>query len=374
MSLAAVIRDRALELGFVAAGVGPATPLAREEAVLRERIGAGLMQGLDYFNAERPRLTRPEVLLPGARSVISLALPAARAAGDDDGGPGRGRVARYAWGRDYHLLARERLDALVAYIGQVAPGAACRAFVDATPLLERGLAARGGLGWVGKNNCLYVPGYGSWVALAEVVTTAKLELDAPEPPDKCGGCRRCLDACPTGALIAPRVHRVDRCLSYLTTELKGFIPRHLRPLLGDRLLGCDACQEACPHNRRVAATAGAENAEGTGLGARLDLPPLFALSEEGFRARFAGTAAARPKRRGLLRNAAVVLGNGGDRRNVLVLAEALADPEALVRGHAAWALGRLGGRQARHALEDALRREGDDAVREEIVAALEGGG
>jgi len=362
------IETRALELGFAAAGVAAATPLIEHERILAERIAAGLLAGLAYFTPERARLAaRPEALLPGARAVLALALPCPGANVPAPPDRRHGCVAAYARGRDYHAVAKERLARLVAYIQERVPGAACRAFVDATPLLERAFAARAGLGWFGKNNCLITPAYGSWVVLAEVITTAPLAPDGPRAGD-CGDCRACLDACPTGALVAPYTHRLERCLSYLTTELRGPIPTALRPLLGERVLGCDSCQSVCPRNAGALPHDAPVPADG--LPAWLELPGLFALGEGEFKARFGGTAAARARRAGLLRNAAVALGNLGDRDAVPALARALVDPDAQVRGHAAWALGRLGGTRARAALADALAAEADDGARAELTQAL----
>ncbi|MDA8217254.1 MAG: tRNA epoxyqueuosine(34) reductase QueG [Dehalococcoidales bacterium] len=367
------VKRRAHELGFVGVGVAPADPLVEHERVLSSRIADGMLAGLSYFRPERvPLATDPRALLSGARAVLSLALPYA--------GPSRtappaglyGRVAGYARGRDYHLRAKEKLAALVAYIGERVPGAGCRSFVDATPLSERAFAAQAGLGWFGKNNCLVTPTHGSWVVLCEVLTEAPLAADEPLAAS-CGDCRACLAACPTGALEAPYVHRTSRCLSYLTTELKGPLPRELRPLLGQRVLGCDSCQSACPRNAALPTSEPREEPS-EGLDDWLELASLFALSEAQFRERFQDTAAARPRRRGLLRNVAVVLGNLGNRDAVPTLARALADLEPLVRGHAAWALGRLGGAVARRQLERVRRQEVNPAALAEVEAALGEGG
>ncbi len=366
------VKGRALELGFAAAGVATAAPLLEHERILNQRITDGLLRGLAYFTPERAQLAaRPTSLLPGAQAVLSLLLPYG---GDEEASSPAGLfgwIARYARGYDYHAVVRELMQPLVAYIQERFLGAVCRSFVDATPLLERAFAVRAGLGWFGKNTCLITPQHGSWVLLAEVVTTAPLAVDAPAAGD-CGGCRACLDACPTGALVAPYTQQANRCLAYVTTELKGPIPRDLRPALGVRVLGCDTCQAVCPHNwRPVCAAAGAADGPAPELPAWLALPDLFSLSETEFRAVFGATAAARLKRRGLLRNAAVVLGNLGRPEALAVLASALADAEPLVRGHAAWALGRIGGRHAHAALARAWRREVDAYVREEIEAALD---
>ncbi|MHB1415140.1 MAG: tRNA epoxyqueuosine(34) reductase QueG [Chloroflexota bacterium] len=369
MTITEDVKRRAHELGFVGVGVVPAEPLVDHGRILSSRIATGMLTGLPYFRPERvPLATDPRTLLPGARAVLSLALPYVGSSQTAPLGGLYGRVAGYARGCDYHLRAKEKLAALVAYIGQRVPGAACRSFIDATPLLERAFAARAGLGWFGKNNCLITPTHGSWVLLCEVLTEAPLDADEPLAAD-CGDCRACLAACPTGALEAPYIHRTSRCLSYLTTELKGPLPRELRPLLGERVLGCDSCQMACPRNAALAQHQ-SRGEPPMGLGDWLELASLFALSEAQFRERFRDTAAARPRRRGLLRNAAVVLGNLGNRDAVPTLARALADPEPLVRGHAAWALGRLLGAVARRQLERARRQEVDPAVLADVEAAL----
>ena len=369
MTLTEDVRQYALGLGFAAAGVAEATPLLAHERVLRRRLADGLLAGIAYLTPERAgRAVRPQALLPGARAVLSLAIPYA---GGERALPPRGGcglVAAYARGRDYHLAARERLARLAEFIARLFPGASCRAFVDATPLLERAFAVQAGLGWFGKNNCLVTPGRGSWVLLAEIVTDAPLRPDAPAGGD-CGTCTACLEACPTGALEAPYTHRASRCLSYVTTELRGPIPLALRPLLAQRVLGCDSCQEACPRNAGVRG-GWAELQPTAGLATWLDLGALFALSPAAFADAYGGSAAVRAKRRGLLRNAAVALGNAGDRGAVTALLRGLADEEPLVRGHAAWALGRLGGRRARAGLERAQRGEEDAYVRGEIIAAL----
>ncbi|HEX2986747.1 MAG TPA: tRNA epoxyqueuosine(34) reductase QueG, partial [Chloroflexota bacterium] len=281
----------------------------------------------------------------------------------------RGRIARYALGDDYHdvLLSRVRqlLDAVSSSLGTRPAG---RFFVDSSPLSERAVAARAGLGWFGKNSCL-LTSRGSWMLLAEIVTDLELQPDEPVRRD-CGRCRICLDRCPTGALVGP--YRLDarRCISYLTIEHRGAIPADLRPLIGDRIFGCDVCQEVCPHNRLARPCDEQAFAPRAGVGASPALLPLMSMDGARFKAMFRGSPVLRTKRRGLLRNVAVALGNSGDPAAVPALSAGLGDPEPLVRGHAAWALGRIGGIQARSALERALAAEADDEVRREIIAAL----
>jgi epoxyqueuosine reductase len=231
--------------------------------------------------------------------------------------------------------------------------------VDSAPILERDLAAAAGLGWIGKNTCLITPGAGSFYFIGELLLDVPLK---PDPPIRqhCGKCRRCLDACPTGAFVSPYELDARRCISYLTIELKGPIPRELRPLMGTMIFGCDVCQDICPHNKW--------NQPKSPLALRMDLEApdlveILALDTAAFRARFKGTPLMRTKRRGLLRNVCVALGNAGNPLAIPALERALFDPEPLIRGHAAWALGRLG---ATKALRAALNAEPDAWVREEM--------
>jgi epoxyqueuosine reductase len=300
---------------------------------------------------------------PDVRTVICVAA----AYGAPTPEPvGYGRIAAYAAGPDYHDWLLARLQTLGQFVAEVA-GRPVRfqAYTDTAPVFERELAVRAGLGWRGRNSCLVSRLAGSYTLLGELFTDLELAPDAPTP-DGCGRCRRCLDACPTGALVQPYVLDSRRCLAYLTIEHRGALPRAVRPLMGTRVFGCDACQEVCPWNRRV-------RPGWPGPGSALAVPALvdlLALDSAGFRRHFGSTPVARARRRGLRRNAAVALGNTGDRANVLALARVLNDDDPQVRGHAAWALGRLGGSVARAALEAASRREADPEAALEVQLAL----
>jgi len=353
------ILNRARALGFGAAGIAAVTTM--DPAPFRAWLEAGHAAGMDYLARHLPLRADLPSVLPGARSVICAALPYP---GPWDGESVVGAVAKYARGADYHDVVRERLTLLWDELQREYPEATGRIFVDSGPLPERELARRAGVGWVGRHSCLIHPELGTRFVLGEILTTLALE---PTPPitGGCGTCRRCLDACPTGALTEPGIVDARRCLSYLTIEHKGPLPRELRPLLGTRLFGCDACQDACPHNQKVL-NIDSPLTPSLDLLAP-DLPALLLMPVADFHRRFRGTPLHRAKRRGVLRNTCVVLGNLGDLTNIPVLMYALHDHEPLVRGHAAWALGRLG---AREALAEALIHEADAWVREEIELAL----
>jgi epoxyqueuosine reductase len=377
--LADWIQGEAHRVGFDLVGIAPATPAATVTQYQRwlENGFHGEMAYLARAEAitKREDLARVE---PGVCSVVTVAanyhtVPLPAEARDD---PSRGIVASYAWGKDYHdvLLARLRhlASSLPAAVRSEAGGRpGYRVYVDTGPILEREIAARAGLGFVGKNTNLIHPRLGSWLFLGELLLT--VELPRPEQPPtqgNCGRCTRCLEACPTGALIAPYVLDARRCISYLTIELRGPIARELRPPIGHRIFGCDICQEVCPWNRRFArptAEPAFQARPDTMAPALLD---LMALDDRGFGQRFRGSPVKRAKRRGLLRNVAVALGNWGDPAAVPTLVRALDDTEPLIRGHAAWALGRVATEQARRALDQARQQEGDDWVREEIQIAL----
>ncbi|MBI2887552.1 MAG: tRNA epoxyqueuosine(34) reductase QueG [Chloroflexi bacterium] len=372
MSLAAFIKDRARALGFDAAGITSADDLAATEEVLLQRIDGGLMAGLSWFTPARARLAcRPQELLPGARSIVALAASynAVEPPLEETGAP-RGRVARYAWGSDYHEVLRERLWHLVEEIGRelgYSPGA--RTFVDSSPLVDREVARRAGVGWVGKNTNVLIRGLGSWAFLAAII------LDVPLPEDPpllthCGSCDLCIRACPTGALLTPYTLDNARCIAYQTIENRGVIPQELRPLMGDWVFGCDICQEVCPVNRKAARSRWEEFQARGPETARPDLVALLEMDTPTYQARYRGSPLKRARRTGLQRNAAVALGNAGDPAARPALERALETPDAPVRGHAAWALGRIGGREARQALEAARRTEQDPDVREEMHEAL----
>ncbi len=274
----------------------------------------------------------------------------------------RGRIAAYALGPDYHDHVLKAARTVAAAIELMRPGAVTRAYVDTGPVFEREWAARSGLGWFGRNTMMLTRERGSYFFLAEIFTDVEFGANDVPYRDHCGTCRRCLDLCPTHALEDGYVMEPRVCISYLTIENRGAIARELRPKIGMWLFGCDICQEVCPWN---------EAPEKGDRDLMPYLPDLMALDDAAFSRRFTKSAVKRAKRRGLLRNAAVVLGNTGNRAAVPALARVMEqEPEALVRSHAAWALGQLGGAPALRALERARGRETDSSVVEEVDAAL----
>ncbi|MBX7166453.1 MAG: tRNA epoxyqueuosine(34) reductase QueG [Pirellulales bacterium] len=361
------IKTAAAELGFSVVGICPAAqPPGLSH--LDRWIAAGFAGEMGYFASRREAYADPAAVLDGVRSLIVLAMPY-RTSEPPAEVEGRGRVARYAWGNDYHDVIRERLAALGDSLQTLVPGARVRGVVDTAPLLERDFAQVAGLGWAGKNTLLLNRQQGSYFFLAVLLTDAELAYDQPFERDHCGTCRACLDACPTQAFIEPHVLDASRCVSYLTIEHRTAIPAELRAGVGDWLFGCDVCQDVCPWNRKAPTTTLAEFWPRDDRAA-IELTALFELDDAEFRKRFRGTPLARPKRRGLLRNAAIVLGNQRNRAAVPTLIRALDDDEPLVRGAAAWALGQMGGPKAVAALTARLRAELDAEVAAEINAAL----
>ncbi len=334
LALSEAVKGRALELGFDRVAIGPAGP-PEHGAAFEGWVDAGYAGTMDYLERGRADRLDPERLLPGWRSVVAVALDYSREDDDESWAP----VARYARGRDYHDVIRPRLEELGAFIAVAAGGdVRSRAAVDTSAVLERDLAARAGLGWIGKNTNLLSTSLGSYFFIGIVLTTAELDADERHP-DRCGTCVACVEACPTRAFVAPYVLDGRRCISYLTIEHRGDIPRELREGIGQWVFGCDVCQAVCPWNRKT------EPAREPALSPAAPFGPLealLALDRDSFRARFRGSAIWRAKRAGLLRNAALALGNRGATRGVPALTRALDDEDEAVRGAAAWALERIG--------------------------------
>ncbi len=340
------------------------------------------MQGDMAWMGEETRLQRrmtPETMLESVRSVISVAMrytPPACSLDEACAAPGRGVITAYAHGDDYHEVMKKRLKALARDLDALLGQHEQRVFVDTAPVLEHALAENAGLGWQGKHSLSIHRQLGSWFLLGEIFTTAELEVDEPAE-NHCGACTACIDICPTRAITAPYVVDARLCISYLTIEYDGFIAQRLRPLMGNRIYGCDDCQLICPWNNQAIRT---ERWPDDLLKPKKennlpDLASLLRLDDEGFRRRFRKSPVRRARRRGLLRNVCIAMGNSADAGFIPELMRALHDDEPLVRGHAAWALGQLADRGGDDAVADALERLRDNEkeydVREEFRLAIE---
>jgi epoxyqueuosine reductase len=353
MPLTQRIKEKALELGFDLIGIAPAARAPHAEAFLRW-LEQNHQAKMDWLAREPQRRLDPRQVVAGAQSVVVVGVsyfshtPPPELWND----PARGRIARYAWGPDYHDILLPRLRRLGNFIEREAGPTQQRAYVDTGPVLERGFAAQAGIGFIGKNTMLISPRWGSYLFLGEILVDVELDYDAPAadagaslPLDstgrrqaECGQCTRCLQVCPTHAFPVPYILNSNHCISYLTIELKGSIPVELRPRLGNWIFGCDACQEICPWVRRYAQSSVRPFLQFDPEQAAPKLLALMALDDPAFRARFKGTPMKRTKRRGLLRNVAVALGNWGNPQALPVLHQALDDAEPLIREHAAWAI------------------------------------
>lgn len=367
-SLTAQIKAAGHEIGFDLVGVSPAvTPAGFSR--LQTWLERGFAGEMAYIPRREEAYHHPEHVLETVRSLIVVALNY-KTIEPQHAGPNEGRVARYAWGTaDYHDVIRDKLRQLADRMHELSPGCRTRAVIDTAPVLERDFAQLAGLGWFGKNTMLIHKRQGSYLFLGAILTDAELEYDAPHHTSHCGTCTRCLDVCPTNAFPEPYVLDARRCISYLTIELRSPIPADLRPGMEDWLFGCDLCQEVCPWNRKSPATTLPEFAPQPDLNPASALE-LLQMTEAEFHDRFRDTPLSRPGWIGLRRNAAIVLGNRGDERCIPALIGTLNDPIPMLRGAAAWALGRLGGESASAALQARLAVEDNAEVIAELRASL----
>jgi epoxyqueuosine reductase len=335
-SLDEQIRAESGRLGFSRVGVAPARPLPRARE-LEHWLKSGMHGEMTYMQRQAAQRMNPGLVLENARSILILAANyyAGTAFAQD---PTKGKISQYAWGDDYHDVLKPRLQALLQFIQQRHPGANGICSVDTGPVMEKVWGAETAFGWTGKNSILTSRTLGSWFALGVILLDIELKYDRPEK-SYCGSCTRCIKACPTAAIIAPYVVDARLCISYLTIEYRGSIPLPLRPMIGNRIYGCDDCLEVCPWNRfavrsRTLFSPREEN--------RMpDLLPLVNLTPEGFKARFRGTPVLRARRDGFVRNVCVALGNSGDPRAIPALLRAAQDESPLVREHAEWALAQI---------------------------------
>ena len=384
------IKAEAQRIGFELVGIAPAvTPSGFHD--FQQWLNRGYAGEMGYLPRREDAYEHPRHILDGVQSIVMLGanyhtekLPPPQWGEGRGGGAnedvvtpssikGEGfhaLISQYASGpADYHGVLKNRLDQLADVLHEQHPGCKTRGVVDTAPLLERDFARLAGLGWFGKNTLLINKKLGSWLFLAALLTDVELEYDQPHETSHCGSCTRCLDACPTDAFPEPYVLDARKCISYLNIELREPVPMELREGMGEWLFGCDICQEVCPWNNKAPLSEEPAFQPVKDLSS-VDAVELLQCNDEQFRERFRQTPLWRPKRSGLLRNAAIVLGNRGDERAVPVLIDALNDSEPMIRGAAAWALGKLGGKQAATALQSRLTIEENDDVSDEIRSAL----
>lgn len=375
MDLKPVIKDEAYKLGFTLAGfTHPGPPSSYP--VFSDWIGRGNHAGMHYLASHRSLECRknPAALLPGCRSILVLGLPYSNPLLEIQNylPSFSGRIAAYAWGRDYHNLIPTRLEKLAMRISELTKMPVnAKGFTDTSPILEHDLAQRAGLGWIGKNSMLINPRFGSFFFIAELFLDIEIEPDLPFSADRCGNCRRCIEACPTQCIHPNRTIDSNRCISYLTIENRGMIPQDLRHRLQNWIFGCDICQMVCPWNQRITEPIDDKELVSGDLWKSLDSLQLVGISTEEFSNKFAESPLNRSKRAGLLRNAAVTLGNIADPLSIPALEKSLfTDPEPIIRAHAAWALSRIKSSQAQSCLIQAKKIEENSMVLEEIVTGM----
>jgi epoxyqueuosine reductase len=380
MTIEQKLKAEAERLGFFISGITTPDPPA-SFPVYSSWVELGHHAEMEYLATQRALSARadPLYLLPECQSILVLGMPYAHplsspSSGDQSDSPITGKIAAYAWGKDYHDIITPRCEALVSWLqGQLGmEDFPWKGYTDTGPLLERDLAMRAGLGWIGRNSNLIHPKIGSHFFLAEILLPVKLKPDQPFLKDQCGSCQRCIQACPTGCILPNRTIDASRCISYLTIENKTDIPANLRPQLGNRVFGCDVCQSVCPWNRKSTRSVIDPAFHPGNINPYLDLHTVFDLSPQEFNQHYRGTPLKRSKRRGILRNCAVVLGNTSNTASIPVLEKViLSEFEPLVRGHAAWALGNFQDIKALGALKSAQKSEKDPHVLFEINNALE---
>ncbi len=362
------IKEKALDLGFDKVGIASVEDVPDDKLLTwLERDYHGEMK---YMARGVEKRLDPGLILEGARTVLSVALNYYHPYPLPYHDPASGVVSRYASGDDYHQVLGRKLKALMHAIEELCPGAAGKTYVDTGPVMDKHWAARSGIGWIGKNaNLIAGKKLGSWFFIAEILLDTELDPDVPAR-DHCGSCRRCLDECPTEAIVEPYVVDSRRCISYLTIEVKEDIPEEMRRGNGNLIFGCDICQDVCPWNRRV------EESRVPAFAPRKELRSprlknLAGLTENDFRSLFRNSPVKRAGRRGLMRNTAVAMGNSRSEEFVPDLVQLLNDQDPMVRRHAAWGLKEIGGDQARSALVERLRVETDPPTRENLEILIQ---
>ncbi|WP_408955049.1 tRNA epoxyqueuosine(34) reductase QueG [Natroniella sp. ANB-PHB2] len=369
MELTTCLKEYAVEIGLDEIKVTTADSFPKLEMLIKD------LKEQDYLSSfvknDLKLITDPRAVLASARSVIVVAMAYSIKDYNNQGYQTelRGRIARFAWGKDYHQVLGEKLELLIEFLQQEA-GQQVEAvkFADTGPTVDRALARRAGIGWQGKNCSIIHPEYGSWIFLGGIITNLELEIDSPLE-DKCGSCKRCIEACPTGALKEGYLLNSNQCLGYITLS-KGYIDHQYRKKMGTRLWGCDTCQEVCPHNQD-AITGDHVEFKPQALTSRPLVTPLLKLTDESYQQQFGKTAMNWRGKRPIQRNAAIILGNLKDKRAISDLKDGMSDSKPIVRAHSAWALAEIGDVEVVKDLRQALEVEGDKQVKEELRLALE---
>lgn len=375
------IRQAAADEGFDLCGIAPVVTSSGFHHLV-DWIESGYAAEMDYFQNRLSAYEHPGGVLAGAKSIVVMSFPYPNAGLKNDSQAdaqsmiaGQGKVARYAWpGLDYHDVIHPKLKRICKMIQAAAPQSTCRGVVDTAPIMEREIAQLAGLGWRGKNTLLLNKHRGSYFFLACILLDLELPPDQPHVADHCGTCTACLDACPTDAFPAPGVLDASKCISYLTIEHRGPIDPSLRPKIGDWFFGCDVCQEVCPWNQKHGSDTTEQNANETTVTAlaepetlrQIEMDALFRLDDEAFRRRFRKTPLWRTRRRGVLRNAAIVLGNQRDARSLGSLTIGLSEKDAVVRSACVWAIRQIGGNRADAILKRHRQTETDPQVIAEL--------
>lgn len=366
MISAELVKETAKKVGFDLVGITSANPLSTLAPLLQERQRQG--KEPEFVSSDIEDRIDPKRFFPEVKSIIMVALNYYH--NTFNGEHGECNFSRSAWGVDYHRMMRGMLEQMGQTLKQIEPALTYKSFVDTGPLVERELARRAGLGWIGKNASLITPEFGSWVFLGGMAINFELEEDSPVDKD-CGNCRKCIDACPAGALEEAYCVNPSRCLSYVS-QRKGYLTAEERELLQNRLYGCDTCQEVCPINVKLAKDTTHKDLKPLNH-LSMSLAEIASMDNSQFKARLATTAAAWRGKTNLKRNAIIALANSGDPRMAPILKSCLDDPSPVIRGYAAWALGKLPGDRAEvlQVLENALAGETDAQVKEEIAMVLD---
>ncbi|HUG42729.1 MAG TPA: tRNA epoxyqueuosine(34) reductase QueG [Acidobacteriota bacterium] len=361
------IRSIASELGFEAVGIAPIEALPGDP--LDEWLTRNYHGEMQYMARNRDKRLDPRLIFPEARSMVSVALSYGDLQEQPYEEPDRGVISKYAQGEDYHLILEDRLHKLLKRIREIAPEADGRIYVDTGPVMDKAWASRSGIGWLGKHTNILSRALGSWFFLGEIILNLELEYDQAVD-DHCGSCSRCIEACPTDAIVEPYVLDSRRCVSYLTIELREDIPVELRKPMGNLIFGCDICQDVCPWNRKSAVPSQVEEFQSRPAAESPPLDRLGELTPEDFSKEFRDSAVKRTKWRGLMRNVAVAMGNSGNSAFAQSLNRLLNTSDAMVRRHAAWALAQLGGQQCLDLLRRRLSIESDADTRSAIEEVL----